>query len=75
LIIEKEIKQENNKEDERSKSTKRRKSQSNYINQFTTHIWPSIFAIVKKHDDLIGVFHYLKTLCRKLGEVSGLYEN
>jgi hypothetical protein len=59
----------------KSKSTKRRKSQSNYTNQFATHISPSIFVIVKKHNDLIGVFCYLKTFHRKLGKVSGLYEN
>jgi hypothetical protein len=74
LVIEKEIKQENNKEDEKSKSTKRRKSQNNHTNQFATHIWPSIFVTVKRHDDLISVFRYLKTFHRKLGEVSGLYE-
>jgi hypothetical protein len=74
LVIEKEIKQENNKEDEKSKSTKRRKSQSNYTNWFATHIWPSIFVTMKKHDDFIGVFCYLKTFHRKIRKVSGLYE-
>jgi hypothetical protein len=29
---------------------------------------------MKKHGDLIGAFHYLKTFHRKLGEASGPYE-
>jgi hypothetical protein len=60
-MAEKEIKQEDNEEDENSKSRKKRKTLGTYTNWFAPHHWPSIFAIVKKHGDLINVLHYLKT--------------
>jgi hypothetical protein len=41
---------------------------------FAPHLWPSIFAIVKKHGDLTIALHYLKTFHRKPREVNGPYE-
>jgi hypothetical protein len=73
LITENNIKQEDNEDNENSKSTKRIKTQSTYTNWFAQHLWTSIFANMKKHSDLTSVFHYLKTLHRKQGEVSGQY--
>jgi len=73
-MAEKEIKQEDNKKDENSKSTKRRKTQGTSTNWFAPHLWSSIFVAMKKHGDFINVLHYLKTFHRKPGEVSGPYE-
>jgi hypothetical protein len=59
-MAEKEIKQEDNEEDENSKSAKIKKTLGTYTNWFALDHWPSIFAVVKKHGDLINVLHYLK---------------
>ncbi len=74
LIAKKEVKQEDNDEDENSKSTKKRKTQGTYTNWFAPYLWPSIF-VVKKHGDFTNVLHYLKTFHRKPGKVNGPYEN
>ncbi len=75
MIAKKEVKQEDNEEDENSKSTKRKKTQGTYTNWFAPHLWPSIFVVVKKHGDFTNIFHYLKTFHRKPGKVSGPCEN
>jgi hypothetical protein len=74
LMAKNEIKQEDNKEYENSKSAKRRKTLSIYTNRFAPHHWPSIFTVVKKHGDLINALHYLKTFHRKPRKVNGPYE-
>jgi hypothetical protein len=38
------------------------------------HLWPPIFAVTKKHCNLINAFHSLKTFHKKLGEVNGTYD-
>lgn len=60
--------------DENSKSTKRRKTLNTYTNWFALHHWLSIFAVVKKHGDLIKVLHYLKTFHKKPRKVNVPYE-
>jgi len=66
LISKREIKNETIDDANNSKLIKKRKINV-YTNWFTAHLWPLILATVKKHGDLIGVIHYLKTFHRKLG--------
>jgi hypothetical protein len=56
------------------KEIKQGETRSTYTNWFAPHLWPSIFASVKKHGDLTTAFHYLKTFHRKPREVNGPYE-
>jgi hypothetical protein len=73
LILKREIKKKTIDDVNNSKSIKKRK-RIVYTNWFAPHLWPLILAIVKKHGDFIGVFHYLKTFHKKPREVSGPYE-
>jgi len=73
LISKREIKKETIDDVNNSKSTRKRKRGA-YITCFAPHFWPSILATVKKHGDLTGALHYLKTFHRKPKEVSGPYE-
>jgi hypothetical protein len=57
----------------KSKSTKKRNRVA-YTNWFAPNLWPLILATMKKHGDLIDVFHYLKTFHKKPVEISGSYE-
>ncbi len=73
LILEREIKKKTIDDANNSKSTKKRKRGA-YTNWFALHLWPLILAIVKKHGDFIGAFHYLKTFHKKSRKVNGPYE-
>jgi len=56
------------------KINKKKRKRNAYTNRFAPHLWRSILVVVKKHGDLTGALHYLKTFHRKPGEVSGTYE-
>jgi hypothetical protein len=73
LISKREIKKETIDDVNNSKSTRKRKRGA-YINWFAPHFWPLILATVKKHGDLTGALHYVKTFHRKPKKVSGPYE-
>jgi hypothetical protein len=73
LILKKEIKKKNTDDVKSSKSLKIR-TQSIYTNWFAPHLWPSIFAIVKKHCNFINILHYLKTFYKKPTEANGSHD-
>jgi len=73
LISEREIKKETIDDATNSKPTKKTKK-GVYTNWFAPHLWLSILATLKKHGDLPGAFHHLKTFHKKSGKVSGPYE-
>lgn len=56
------------------KEIKQEETRGTHTNWFAPHLWPSIFAIVKKHGDFTTALHYLKTFHRKPRKVNGPYE-
>lgn len=44
-----------------------------YNNWFAPTLWPTIFATIKKHRNIITTLNHLQTFHKKLREVHGLY--
>ncbi len=44
-----------------------------YNKWFAPTFWPTIFAAIKKHKNLITTSNHLQTFLKKLGKVHGLY--